>query len=90
MWQPRPPSHSGGGCKYVAAMYWLSVVGTRLAAIPAAIVPVRTTPGAAFSFPIAATAGPIAGVAIPVASMAVPIAAVHVVAVPVFLVPLKI
>ena len=74
----------GWGWLYVAAilLYQLSLIGTRSAAIPVAIVPVGTAPVAAFAFPIAAAADQIAAVTIPVAAMAIPVAAVHVATVP--------
>ena len=63
-------------------MHRLPLIGTRSAAISAAIVPVGTATGAAFAFPIAVTTGPIAAVTIPDAAMAIPVAAIHVVIVP--------
>ena len=63
----------------VAAIYRLPLIGTRSTAIPIVIVPVGTTPGSAFAFPIVATADPIVAVTITAAAMAIPVAAVHVV-----------
>ena len=56
-------------------MYRLSLIRTKSAAIPVAIFPVETAPGAAFAFPIVATTDPMA-------VMTIPVAAVHAVTVP--------